>query len=140
MINIPTIVEPNAEELIMLIIHVVAAFTLLVHITFVYVQEHTVVSSEHDSYKKHLTCSFKSLRLSHLCLALFTLIHILFLTTYLFGFNVGIMLEINLMIIFITVAFQRKEKKALALLALFVLLYSFVTIKGPFYQFLSQFL
>ena len=139
MIDIPMIADLNITELFMLIIHMIITFTLIVHVSFVYIQEHGGVISDESSSVKQLTYSINSQELSHLSLALFSLLHLTFLITYLFGFNIGIMLEINLLIIFITVLVKLKEKKPLTVLAVLFLLFSFITIKGPFYQLISPF-
>ena len=138
MIDIPTIAELTVTELFMLITHIIIAFTIIVHVSFVYIQGHGGIIPEQTSSEKQISYTLKPHELIHIALALFALIHIAFLTTYLFGFNIGIMLEIDLLIIFITVIMKLKEKKPLALLAVLFLLFSFITIKGPFYQLLSQ--
>jgi len=138
MIDIPTIADLNLAQLLMLITHIIISFTIIVHLSFVYIQKHAGFMPEQNLFKNQLCCYLKSHELLHLSLGFFTLVHIGFLTTYLFGFNVGIMLEINLLIIFIAVLTQLKERRSLAGLAILFSLFSFITIKGPFYQFLSQ--
>ena len=132
MIDIPQLAPLNIVQWIFITLHMIIAIVVIVYLVHLYIKEHGgfIPSSTSNSHQ-HEYCITKREK-NYLFIGVFALVHMSFLTTYLFGFDVGLVLEIDLLLLGIYLIMNFKKNSFVPYISFAFLVFSFITIDGPF--------
>ena len=129
MIAVPEFANLSFIEWFIISAHILISLAMVIFLAVRFVQNHGGFIPTAECYDDE-NCITKQDRFN-LFTAIFALIHITFLATYIFGINVGIILEINLLIIFIFTLKNFNKNSFVPYANVAFLSLSFIFISGP---------